>query len=276
MMEYPEVQTVARQANKELVGKTITQVFTPTNLSKFTFFSGDVNDYIPLLTGRKILSAQGSGMFMDLRMDDDVTLSLGDGVILKYGDAGAKIPAKYQLLLVFDDETFLALTVAMYGMIYACRGEFDNIYHQMSFEKISPLSDAFDMNYFNGLIDREKKNLSVKALLASEQRIPGLGNGVLQDILFNARINPKRKIQSLSAEEKTRIFNSIKNTLTDMEIKGGRNVETDLYNKAGGYQTILSSKTYKNPCPVCGSTIIKEPFMGGSVYYCPTCQPLEN
>lgn len=274
MMEFPEIQTVTRQANKELVGKTITQVFPPTNLSKFTFFHGDVNDYIPLLTGKKILSARGSGMFMDLLMDEDVKLSLGDGVILKYGNAGSAIPAKYQLLLVFNDETFLALTVAMYGMIYAYQGEFDNIYHQMSFEKISPLSDAFNEDYFNGLIDRETKNISVKALLATEQRIPGLGNGVLQDILFNARINPKRKIQSLSAEEKSRIYHSIKSTLADMELKGGRDVETDLYNEKGGYKTILSSKTYKSPCPVCGDTIVKEAFMGGSVYYCPTCQPI--
>lgn|GEM_PF-2077218 len=30
-----------------------------------------------------------------------------------------------------------------------------------------------------------------KAFLATEQRIPGLGNGVLQDILWTARIHPK-------------------------------------------------------------------------------------
>lgn len=275
MLEFPEVQTITRQINETLVGKTILQVFTPTNPSKFTFFNGDVNDYVPLLTGKKILSARGAGMFMDIRMEEGVNLCLGDGVILKYGDNGSEVPKKYQLLLVFDDETFLALTIAMYGMIYAYRGEFDNMYYRISFEKISPLSDSFDMDYFNGLIDKETKNISVKALLATEQRIPGLGNGVLQDILFNARIHPKRKIRSLSREEKIRIFQSIKDTLHAMATAGGRDVETDLYNKKGGYQTILSAKTYKNPCPVCGGPIMKEAYMGGSVYYCPTCQPLE-
>jgi hypothetical protein len=37
-------------------------------------------------------------------------------------------------------------------------------------------------------LGQEVKKLSLKALLATEQRIPGLGNGVLQDILFKARM----------------------------------------------------------------------------------------
>jgi len=274
MMELPEILTVAAQIKDTLVGKTISHVFPPTNLSKFTFFHGDVKDYIPLLTGKRIQSARGSGMFVDFILEDDTTLSIGDGVILKYGDRGAKIPAKYQLLIVFDDETFLSFGVAMYGMIYAFKGEFDNIYHQRSFEKISPLSEEFDINVFNQMFEKETKNISVKAFLATEQRLPGVGNGVLQDILFNARINPKRKIQSLSADEKICLFDSLKTTLSNMQAAGGRDVETDLFGNKGKYKTILSAKTYKQPCPVCGSSIIKEPFMGGSVYYCLACQPL--
>lgn len=59
------------------------------------------------------------------------------------------------------------------------------------------------------LADLEPK-LSVKAVLATEQRIPGLGNGVLQDILFNAKINPKRKIGSLADFEKSSLLQAIK------------------------------------------------------------------
>lgn len=53
-----------------------------------------------------------------------------------------------------------------------------------------------------------------------------------------------------------------------MTFEGGRDTQTDLYGNAGGYKTILSAKTWKNPCLRCGSTIIKEAYMGGSVYYC--------
>lgn len=61
-----------------------------------------------------------------------------------------------------------------------------------------------------------------------------------------------------------------------MTSEGGRDTQTDLYGNAGGYKTILSAKTWKNPCLRCGSTIIKEAYMGGLVYYCPTCQQIKE
>lgn len=53
--------------------------------------------------------------------------------------------------------------------------------------KPDPLSDDFSEEYFHRLYGEQDGKLSVKAFLATKQRIPGLGNGVLQDILFHAR-----------------------------------------------------------------------------------------
>jgi formamidopyrimidine-DNA glycosylase len=108
--------------------------------------------------------------------------------------------------------------------------------------------------------------------LEAEQRIPGLGNGVLQDILFLARIAPRKKLQTMSDSELFALFQSVKSTLADMTQKGGRNTEKDMFGSEGGYQTLLSAKTYKNPCPVCGGPITREAYMGGNVYYCAVCQ----
>lgn len=44
--------------------------------------------------------------------------------------------------------------------------------------------------------------------------------------------------------------------------------------KASGYKTKLSKNTVDKPCPVCGNIIKKEAYMGGSIYFCPTCQKL--
>ncbi len=274
MMELPEITTIADQAEKILVGKTITEVYPPTYLHKFTFFKGDPIQYVALLKGRKIMAARGKGIFVDIVLDNDTTITIGDGVNARYGDKNDKVPAKYQLLLAFDDDTFLVMTVAMYGWIYAYRGELDNKYHEKGLNTPSPLSDKFDESYFAALIDNEKKEISAKALLATEQRIPGVGNGVLQDILFNAGINPKCKISKFTQIDRRKLFESLKSTLSQMTEAGGRDTETDLLGNKGGYHTILSSKTYKDPCPVCGDAIVKEAYMGGSVYYCPTCQPL--
>ena len=73
------------------------------------------------------------------------------------------------------------------------------------------------------------QKLSAKAFLATEQRIPGLGNGVLQDILWYANIHPKRKISTLSAEQKHKLFRSVKTILAEMTELGGRDTERDLF-----------------------------------------------
>ena len=133
----------------------------------------------------------------------------------------------------------------------------------------------FNETYFYKIIsDPDLQNLSVKALLATEQRIPGLGNGVLQDILFNAGIHPKKKVCSLYAEEKKSVFVAIKLTLQYMAEKGGRDTERDLFGNLGGYKTLCSKNTAGKPCPQCGSLIQKSSYMGGSVYYCEKCQKI--
>jgi formamidopyrimidine-DNA glycosylase len=276
MIELPEAITLGRQLNDVLAGKRITEVFNANSPHKFAFFHGDPLGYGALLRGKEVLSASGFGIFVTIFLEDDTRISFNDGVNLHYGNNTADIPGKYQLLLTFNDDSFLAVTVAMYGGIAAYQGELDNSYYRKSVERIAPLSDAFDANYFQSMIEKETKNISLKALLATEQRIPGIGNGVLQDILFNAGLHPKRKIQSLSAFEKEHLTGSIKSTLQSMVDGGGRDTENNLFGQKGGYATCLSKNTLEKPCPHCGGSITKESYMGGAVYYCPCCQPLQG
>ena len=274
MIEIPEAITLGRQINKTLVGKTVTNVFNATSLHKFAFFNGDPLNYKTLLSGRTIISAKGVGIFVNIALDLAVNLFISDGVKLNYGNLSSTIPDKYQLLLTFNDNTFLAFSVAMYGGIWACKGDFDNSYYTKSLIRISPMSPQFDFEYFTQSLDAEKKDLSLKAFLATEQRFPGIGNGVLQDILFRASLHPKRKCSSLSGADKKLLWESIRQTLADMTAKGGRDTETDLFGLKGGYKTLLSKNTYALPCPKCQGSIQKESFMGGAIYYCPDCQRL--
>lgn len=274
MLEIPESKTIGIQADEILVGKTIKQVINATSPHKFAWFAGDPAEYGKLLTGRTFESAKGHGMFVDLHLDNDTTITIGDGTIMRYYMPYEKHPAKHQLLIVLNDDSFLTFTIAMYGAIYAYQGTFDNKYYKGSLNSLSPLEDEFDKAFFENIFKSTKKDLSAKALLATEQRIPGLGNGVVQDILFNAGINPKRKISTLSDFEKEELFHHLKFTLRSMTEKGGRDTEKDLLGNSGKYKTILSKNTYKSPCPNCGDTIVKEAYLGGSVYYCPTCQKI--
>ena len=128
-------------------------------------------------------------------------------------------------------------------------------------------------DYYYELFNKVKPACSAKAFIATEQRIPGIGNGVLQDILFNAGINPKRKVNTFNNEDKEKLLNSIVKVLKDMIDKGGRDTEKDIFGKEGGYKVLLSKNTIKNPCSKCGGVLKKETYLGGSVYYCPCCQP---
>lgn len=71
-------------------------------------------------------------------------------------------------------------------------------------------------------------------------------------------------------------FDAVKSTLLDMTRGGGRDTEKDLYGQSGGYRTILSRNTLDRPCPVCGGALKREAYLGGSIYFCPSCQPLKK
>ena len=276
MIEIPESTVLSRQMTETLSGKKISDVMNATNLHRFTWFNGDPIRYPEFLIGRTIREVKGYGSFVDIFLDENMHLVVHDGVNIRYNSETEKCPSKFQLLIVFDDGSYLVFSVVMYGGIYAFSNDFDNSYYKGSFRKLSPLDDRFDLEYLHGMISVTGKNISVKALLATDQRIPGLGNGVLQDILYNAGINPKSKVSTLSDNAIKGLLTSIKNTLSEMILFGGRDTEKDIFGRNGGYLCKMSKNTYHELCPNCGSRIIKEAYMGGSVYYCPVCQNLDK
>ncbi len=276
MLEIPEARVVSKQLANTIIGKTIQKVAANSSPHKFAFFSGDPASYPSLLTSRKIEAIEAFAGLIEISAKK-VKIVLGDGTNIRYFKQGEIGPEKHQLRIEFQDGSSIICTIQMYGGMWAfLEGTNDNPYYLAAKEKPSPLSDEFDESYFGGLLNNVKPTLSIKAFLATEQRIPGLGNGVLQDILFNACINPRTKLVALSEQEKAGLFASIKQTLSAMTAQGGRDTEKDLFGNPGGYQTILSSKTLEKPCPRCGGTIVKQAFLGGNVYFCPNCQPVKN
>jgi formamidopyrimidine-DNA glycosylase len=274
MLEIPESKVMSLQIEEVLSGKKIVKVKTASSPHKFAWYNGNPAVYDKLLSGKRVLSSRGHGMFVDICCEGDTFLIAADGTNIRYYPFLENCPEKYQLQVIFDDNSSIVFTVAMYGGIWACEKEFQNQYYQGSLRSISPLDDAFDTSVFEKIFQSTKKDLSMKALLATEQRIPGLGNGVLQDILFNAGVHPKRKKSTLTDFEKGELFHSLKVTLNRMTEQGGRDTEKGLFGQNGGYQTILSKNTVNQPCPNCGAGIVKEAYLGGAIYYCPICQKL--
>lgn len=276
MIELPEALAFAAQIRKSMAGKTVERVYPPTCPHKFCWFNGNPEDYSGRLAGRTVIGAEGFGIFVEMDFGEGISFCFNDGVNPRYLKAGEARPRKYQLLLAFTDGSAMAFTVSMYGgiMVYADEVN-ENEYYRKSRSRLSPLSEAFTAEYFMEMISSVKPSMSMKAFLATEQRIPGLGNGCLQDILFDARIHPKRKLESLTADETAAVYHSVRKVMSAMVLEGGRDTEKDLYGNPGGYHTLLSRNTVSHPCPACGGTIVKENYLGGAVYYCPSCQKVK-
>ena len=273
MIELPEAIVISEQLNQTILGKRVKSVVADASPHKFAWYFGDPSGYDALLRGRTIGTTRAFGCRVETEAEG-AALSFGEGVNLRYFDAGAKLPAKHQLLMVFDDGSALAASIVMYGGIWAFpSGAMDGEhYYKVSKEATPPLSDGFDYDRFASLLDEKSVKLSAKAFLATEQRIPGLGNGVLQDILLNARIHPRRKMGALSDAQIRGMYDSVKGTLAEMVAGGGRDTEKDIFGDKGGYKTKLSKNNATMTCPDCGGGVRKEAYLGGSVYYCPLCQ----
>jgi formamidopyrimidine-DNA glycosylase len=273
MIELPEGIVLAKQINSELKNKKIKKMVADSSHHAFAWYNGDPKGYSTMFAGKVIEGSHSYGGKLHVTLSDNCEFVFCDGTSIRYYTDNRKLPKKHQLYIEFDDSTHLICTIRMYGGLFGYTGEYDNGYDYIARTKTSPLSDEFTKTYFKSLLNTAKKaKLSAKAFLATEQRIPGLGNGVLHDILFNACISPRRDMSTVSAKEFDDLFDSVKDTLKEMLEKGGRDVETDIYGKPGGYKTILSKNTYNEPCPRCEGTIKKEAYLGGSVYYCPDCQ----
>jgi formamidopyrimidine-DNA glycosylase len=274
MYEIPEAAVIAKELNETVHAKKIVRVIAAQNPHKFAWYTGDPARYPTYLTGKTLGNTIAFGGMIQTEAQD-YRLLFSEGINLRLIASRADEPTKHQLLIEFEDGSALVASVVMYGAV-GCflPGANDNPYYLAATEKPTPLSDAFSEDYFVSLFCPENEKLSLKAFLATEQRIPGLGNGVLQDILFQAGLHPKRKVASVDVTGRMALYQTIRTTLQAMFAGGGRDTERDLFDIPGGYRTLMSKNTAGQPCPSCGSTIRKESYLGGSIYYCPTCQVL--
>lgn len=273
MIELPEARVLSDQLNEVLNRKSVKEVIAGQSPHKFAWLSGDSAFYNEVLAGKSVTDVKPIAGFVEVQLGE-AKLMFTEGIKCQYFQAGEKLPKKHQLLVTFDDESSLTASVQMYGGMTCSSGEVDNEYYQVALSKPTPFSEAFTYDYFTSVVcDEALTNKSAKEVLATKQRIPGLGNGVLQDILFNAKIHPKRKMKTLSENQLKGLYESVIGTLNEMTTLGGRDTEKDLFGCVGQYKTKVSKMTVDQPCEICGTLIQKKAYMGGSVYFCETCQP---
>lgn len=272
MIELPEAIVLARQCNEALRGKTVESVLVNSKPHKFAWYVNEGKDYQQLLYGKVFSYSINIAGYVCLYFDD-VQAVFHDGVILHFSDIGVD-HSNHQLLIKFTDQSCLMANVAMYGGMYVTKkGIVPTAYMQASLDAIDCLSPQFTFEYF---MTKANEKLSLKAFLATEQRFPGIGNGVIQDVLFKAGLHPKTKIKDCDETKLRLLYEKLVSGIREMVALGGRNNEKDLFGLPGGYEVLMTSAQLKNPCRNCSGIIVKENYMGGSIYFCPHCQPMKN
>jgi len=276
MIELPEAICLSRQLDGVLTGKTIVRAEAGSSPHGFAWYTGDPASYSARVSGRQVVGCENRCGHVWINLEGDVSLILAEGPGIRVWQEGDKLPKKHQLLLEMGDRHVLTASTRMYAF-YALNDGLEplNPYLQRAVEGPNVLSQEFSSLDFSSAADSVSQGrLSLKGFLATGQRFPGLGNGVLQDILFNANLHPKTLLSNLGDRGLKDLFDSVKETLRQMTELGGRDTESDIYGQSGGYMTILSRKGLERGCPRCGSGIFKEAYMGGSVYWCPKCQSM--
>lgn len=276
MLELPEVAVIARQMQAELPGRRIDSAVCGASPHKFAFLNHPPEVYARLLQGHTVGVVTERGAYIVVAVDGETALLLGDvgGCIRLHRDVST-IPAKHQLLLNFADGSALTVSIVLWGGIkVAPLADVDKEIHTL--RRLSPLGAGFTFEAFERLLDDpdERTTKSAKAFMISKPGLCGVGNGCLQDILFRAKIHPRRRMITLSPQELQTLYEATRNTIGLMTAQGGRDSESDLYGTPGGYRTILNRDAAGKPCPSCGTPIEKSAYLGGAVYVCPSCQPL--
>ncbi|MFO7650598.1 MAG: DNA-formamidopyrimidine glycosylase family protein [bacterium] len=276
MFELPECLNFARQMNKTLHGKTVARGQLGNSPHKFVWYNRKPAEFEKLTRGKRVGKAVIRGRWLCLPLEPGYVLVIGEcgGRILHHPTAADR-PAKHHLLLEFEDGSALSVLTQMWGgmELYEAGKELERPY--IKDQRVTPDSPRFTYAYFTKLVDSllEGPKHSVKELLVQHQTIPGLGNSIAQDIMFRARLNPRRSIADLTAAERRRLYDTIVGLVKEVTAKGGRADETDLFGKPGGYVRVMDSSAAGKPCPACGTKVAKISYLGGAAYFCPRCQP---
>jgi formamidopyrimidine-DNA glycosylase len=275
LFEIPEYTTLARQMNETLVEKNILRGTLGNSPHKFVWYNRTHEEFEELTCGKRVGPARVQGRWLTLDLEPGYRLLLGEcGGKILYHTPQASLPEKYHLFLSFTDGSSLTAMTAMWGAmeLYESGQELERKY--IKGMRPNPVDREFTFDYFSSLIDEllQGEKRSVKSLLTQDQLIPGLGNAIAQDIMFNAHLHPRHSLADLTPDQRRELFKAITDTVLEAIEMGGRNDETDLFGKPGGYVRLMDSHAAGKPCPACERAVEKMQYLGGACYFCPNCQ----
>ena len=276
-VEVPEALILAEQMQKELPGKRIKsyRLQDYEKLQKIGFLNKDIRAFDQLVNGRiEYVTSRGNVIRVKLDNNANLLLSPEYGGRVTYHTDTKTVPSKLHLRVDFIDDTVLAVRLTGMGVIQTFRDdglERSYVYKRDFLSgKPSPADDKeFTFDCFQELL-AHRKDMMKLLFVGRDAVVVGLGNSAYQDIIYRAKIHPKRKASELSTKEKRALYDATKSIVHERIKLGGKDQFIDLHGKPGTYAPAIGS--HLKSCMTCGTPIEKLSIGGGQTYFCPQCQ----
>lgn len=267
MPELAEVDLARRLWDKAGRGDKVLEVITPKPTVR-VLRGTDVEALRAGLAGRVLADSEASGKQMVFRFGARRDRWLGIHLGME-GDLRVE-PAKFEL----RKHDYLVLRFARRALVFHDTRLFGRIlYHEGReapawWSKLPPslFSDAFTRAAVADFLARRKRT-ALKPLLLMQERFPGVGNWMADEILWRAGLHPGRRAEALAPDEVTRLHATVR----DVAERAVAQIDE---NWRYPDDWLFSHRWEKGGhCPRCGVDLERATIGGRTTCWCPRCQP---
>lgn len=280
MPELPEVETIRRGLSQFIIKKKLVKT---TILCTKSFIgepaTGTVTDIRRFGKALIIDLDNQKSLMVHLRMTGQLIYDGKERYAAGHPSDNftAKLPNKQtRVILEFNDGTLYFNDQRKFGFIKVLpTGE---IAHDVFIQKLAKEPWAMTADELYQKLQRHK-NSCIKPTILDQTIICGLGNIYADEALFASCIHPERKCGTITKQETELLIKNAKDVMEKSIASGGSTMAT--YVKADGtkgdYLELFAQVFRKDgqPCPRCGTTIIKTKVAGRGTHLCPHCQELK-
>lgn len=270
MPELPEVETYRRFLDDLVVGQTITEF----EVKDAHVLATDEDTLRRALVGRTITATRRLGKNCFLLLDDGHVLVLHFGMT---GDVGAyrdeaDAPRFTRVALHLSSGLRAAFVdPRKFGRIRLA----DSVESYQLAKKLGP--DALDITVAQLQEKLSRRKTILKPLLLDQAITAGLGNWIVDEVLFQAQIHPERRANTLTETEFSGLHKAIQlvlHTAIDHEATYRHFPASFLIHAREWDDSATPGTDQHHYCPRHPQTAIDKAYVGGrATYTCPTCQP---
>jgi len=269
MPEGPEIRRAADRLAEAIVGKPLASAW-------FAFPA--LKRFQESLPGQHIIAIEPHGKALLTRFDHGWTLYSHNQLygVWKVADAGQR-PATTRSLRVALETADRAILLYSASDVAMWRDE-DLVQHpflsRLGPDVLDPALDAAAVE--SRLRERRFSGRRLEGLLLDQGFLAGMGNYLRAEVLFEARLSPRLRPLDLSGDQRLRLAQALldipRHSYRTRGIEPARGMRSDyLSDTPEGFRFRVFDREGQ-PCPRCGTVIVRETLAGRRLYACPVCQ----